>query len=93
MAQKIIRAVVSGRVQGVCFRAYTREAALRYGVKGWVRNLPDGSVEALVSGDADPVERMIAWLHQGPPSSRVSRVTLEEIEPDEQFAAFEIRYW
>jgi acylphosphatase len=93
MAQKNMRAVVSGRVQGVCFRASTREAALRYGVKGWVRNLPDGSVEAMVSGEADRVERMIAWLHQGPPSSRVSRVTLEEIEPDEQFAAFEIRYW
>ena len=93
MAQKTIRTVVAGRVQGVCFRAYTREAALRYGVKGWVRNLPDGSVEALVSGEADQVERMLAWLHQGSPSSRVSRVTLEEIEPDEQFTAFEIRYW
>jgi len=93
MAQKNIRAVVDGRVQGVCFRAYTREAALRYGVKGWVRNLPDGSVEALVCGDAGRVDRMIAWLHQGSPMSRVSRVTLEEMEPDEQFFDFEIRYW
>ena len=92
MAQKTIRAVVSGRVQGVFFRAYTQEAALRYGVKGWVRNLTDGSVEALVSGDADRVDRMIAWLHQGSPLSQVSRVTLEERETDERFDDFEIRY-
>lgn len=93
MAQKTIRAVVSGRVQGVFFRAYTQEAAIRYGVKGWVRNLPDGSVEALVSGESEQVDRMIGWLHTGSPSSLVSRVTLEETEPDEQFASFEIRYW
>lgn len=92
MAQKTIRAVVAGRVQGVCFRAYTQEAALRHGVKGWVRNLPDGSVEALVCGEADQVDRMIAWLHQGSPMSWVSRVTLEEMEPGEQFADFAIRY-
>jgi acylphosphatase len=92
MAQKTIRAVVSGRVQGVFFRAYTQEAALRYGVKGWVRNLPDGSVEALVSGDAERVDRMIAWLHQGSPMSQVSRVTLEERETDERFDDFAIRY-
>lgn len=93
MAQKTLRAVVSGRVQGVCFRAYTREAALRHGVKGWVRNLPDGSVEALISGEAERVDRMIAWLHQGSPMSLVSRVALEEMAPDDQYFDFEVRYW
>jgi len=52
MATKTIRAIVSGRVQGVFFRAYTEEEALKCGVKGWVRNLPDRSVEVLASGEA-----------------------------------------
>lgn len=92
MAQKTIRAVVSGRVQGVFFRDCTREEAVHYGVKGWVRNLPDGSVEALISGDALQVERMVAWLHTGSPMAQVRRVTVEEKELSESLHDFEIRY-
>ncbi|MGO9021735.1 MAG: acylphosphatase [Syntrophobacteraceae bacterium] len=65
---------ITGRVQGVFFRAYTRDAAHRIGVTGWVRNLPDGRVEAVLEGEADKVEKMIEWCREGSPMSRVDRV-------------------
>lgn len=65
---------VSGRVQGVCFRAYTREEARRLGLAGWVRNLPDGRVEAVFEGEKEKVERAVAWCRLGPPSADVSGV-------------------
>jgi acylphosphatase len=92
MAQKTIRVIVTGRVQGVFFRGYTQEEALKYGVKGWVRNLPNGSVEALISGDAAQVDRLVSWLAIGPPLAQVSRVKVEELEPDEELRGFEVRY-
>ena len=71
---------ITGRVQGVFFRAYTRDAAQRIGVSGWVRNLPDGRVEAILEGEADKVEKMIEWCREGSPMSRVDRVeVLEEV--------------
>jgi acylphosphatase len=71
---------ITGRVQGVFFRAYTQDAAQQLGVAGWVRNLPDGRVEAVFEGDADKVEKMIAWCHEGSPMGRVDRVeVLEEV--------------
>ncbi|MFZ0927908.1 MAG: acylphosphatase [Syntrophobacteraceae bacterium] len=71
---------ITGRVQGVFFRAYTRDAAHRIGVTGWVRNLPDGRVEAVLEGEADKVEKMIEWCREGSPMSRVDRVeVLEEV--------------
>jgi acylphosphatase len=68
------RYLVRGRVQGVGFRYFTRAAAVREGVRGWVRNLPDGAVEALASGEADALERFEQRIAKGPPSSRVDRV-------------------
>jgi acylphosphatase len=71
---------ITGRVQGVFFRAYTRDAAQLIGVTGWVRNLPDGSVEAVFEGEADKVEKMIEWCGEGSPMSRVDRVeVLDEV--------------
>jgi acylphosphatase len=71
---------ITGRVQGVFFRAYTRDAAQRIGVSGWVRNLPDGRVEAVLEGEADKVEKMIEWCREGSPMSRVDTVEiLEEV--------------
>jgi len=71
---------ISGRVQGVFFRAYTREAAELIGVTGWVRNLPDRRVEAVFEGEAVKVEKMIQWCKEGSPMSRVDKVeVLEEI--------------
>ena len=72
-----IRCVVSGRVQGVYYRAATRDRALSLGLDGWVRNLPDGRVELVVSGEPAAVETLVAWLWQGPPAAAVSSVALE----------------
>ncbi len=77
MSVKTVHAIVRGRVQGVFFRAYTRDEALKYGLAGWVRNLPDGSVEALIQGEADKVNRMVSWLYQGSPMSQVSDVIVD----------------
>ena len=67
---------ISGRVQGVFFRAYARDAAQVIGVTGWIRNLPDGRVEAVFEGESDKVERMIEWCREGSPMSRIERVDL-----------------
>jgi acylphosphatase len=75
-----IHAFVSGRVQGVFFRAETREQALRLTVTGWVRNLPDGRVELIAEGEQQCVRQLIAWCRQGPPHARVDRV--EEVTED-----------
>jgi acylphosphatase len=91
MDRKRIRVLISGRVQGVFFRAYTRDAALREGLTGWVRNLTDGRVEAVFEGDADPVDRMVAWCHQGSPGSRVERVEVLLQPYQGEFQSFEIR--
>ena len=81
------RFIVSGRVQGVFFRASTREEALRLGLTGHARNLADGSVEVLACGDAAALAALEGWLRRGPPLARVARVdTLAiEIEPPEHF--------
>jgi len=77
-----VRLVVTGRVQGVGFRWSARRAAERIGVDGWVRNLPDGSVEAHVEGSADRVAAMLAWLRQGPDGADVSGVRAEDVAPE-----------
>lgn len=66
---------IEGRVQGVWYRGWTVQQASRRGLDGWVRNRHDGSVEAVFSGDADQVEDMLRACHDGPPASRVTRIT------------------
>jgi len=75
------RLVISGRVQGVGFRWFAKDVADREGVTGWVKNLPDGRVEALVEGDAESVTRVERHLHNGPPGARVQHVTTITEEP------------
>jgi acylphosphatase len=75
---------VTGRVQGVWFRGWTQATATRLGLDGWVRNEPDGSVRALLSGPGDRVREMVAALHAGPESARVAAVTTEPAEPPAQ---------
>ncbi|MCL4234790.1 MAG: acylphosphatase [Deltaproteobacteria bacterium] len=82
--------MISGRVQGVWYRASAREAALRIGVAGWVRNLPTGDVEAFVEGERDAVNAFIDWCRQGPPHARVDRVDVTRSEPG-RHTAFQIR--
>ncbi len=86
MIAKRIR--ITGHVQGVFFRAWTREQADRSGVAGWVRNCADGSVEAHVEGEEAAVERIISLLHDGPPGALVEQVNVADDKPenDEGFA-------
>ncbi|HEY1552755.1 MAG TPA: acylphosphatase [Kofleriaceae bacterium] len=73
-----VRAIVTGRVQGVSFRATTCGEARRLGVVGWVRNLPDGSVELEAEGDAASVADLLAWCEHGPVGARVANVSTTE---------------
>ena len=94
MAGEMVRARlrIYGRVQGVFFRANMRSVAERLGVKGWVRNVPDGSVEAVLEGPRDKVEEVIRWAYRGPPLARVDRVEVEWEEYRGEFDDFTIRY-
>jgi len=76
--RRAIRCIVAGRVQGVYFRAATAERAAALGLGGWVKNLPDGRVEAVASGSLDALTELAAWLWQGPPAARVASVQVEE---------------
>ena len=78
---KSIRVIVSGRVQGVWFRAWTTEKAQGLGLDGWVSNRGDGSVEAVFSGDEAAVDDMVAACGKGPPLARVTDVVTEACEP------------
>ena len=82
--------IVSGRVQGVFFRAETRETARSLGVDGWVRNLPDGRVEAVFEGLREAVETMVNWCYKGSPGSQVTDVEVEYGEP-EGLKGFQVR--
>ena len=85
------RLVVHGRVQGVWFRGSVERQAHALGVAGWVRNRPDGTVEAVFEGDAAAVARAAAYCSNGPPRARVARVESFEEEP-EGLVGFEVRY-
>ncbi len=86
------RVLISGTVQGVNFRAYTRSVARQNGVYGWVRNLPDGRVEAVFEGDQEKVDSVIAWCRKGPPSGRVDQVQIFEEKPTGDFSDFDITF-
>ncbi|MEU9499512.1 acylphosphatase [Streptomyces sp. NPDC048196] len=84
------RVVVSGTVQGVFFRDTCRRTAEARGVSGWVRNVRDGSVEAVFEGDPESVQQLVEWAHQGPPAAVVDAVSVTEEEP-EGLPGFEVR--
>jgi acylphosphatase len=84
------RVIVSGEVQGVYFRDTCRATATEHGVRGWVRNLPDHTVEALFEGDPAAVDRLVAWAHDGPVAAQVERVHVTDTEP-EGLHGFEVR--
>lgn len=83
------RLKITGRVQGVFYRESMRRRANQLGVTGWVRNLADGSVEAVVQGDASAVEQMIEWAHHGPESARVDKVDIESVGDNVHFSTFD----
>jgi acylphosphatase len=84
------RLLITGRVQGVFFRDTCRRVALELGVSGWVRNLPDGRVEAVAEGPADAVDGLVGWARHGPPDAIVSGVELRE-EPPQGLHGFRVR--
>jgi acylphosphatase len=84
-----IHAWISGRVQGVGYRFSTADQADRLGIKGWVRNLPDGRVEAVFEGETNLINQMIQWCYQGPRAAKVKEVKLER-GIVEGFKSFEI---
>ncbi len=84
---------VSGRVQGVFFRANTRKQALSLGLTGWVKNVRDGRVEAVVEGEESAVEKIIAWCHHGPSHASVDNVDVQYEDYTGEFDTFSVRYW
>jgi acylphosphatase len=84
------RVLVDGFVQGVFFRDTCRRLATGAGVAGWVRNLPDGRVEAVFEGPADRVDSLVAWMHEGPRGAEVSGVDVQ-VEPPEGLHGFAVR--
>jgi acylphosphatase len=85
-----IRAIVHGVVQGVGFRFSTREQAQRLGVKGYVRNCPNGTVEIVVEGEAQAVQALLDWAQTGPAAAKVSHVDTEQLPAAGDFTTFYI---
>lgn len=86
-----LEVVISGRVQGVWFRASTRDQARRLGLSGWVRNLPDGRVEAVLEGEESRLQAMLDWCHAGPPGARVDHVEVRRGVATGEFEGFDVR--
>ena len=89
-ARARLRALISGRVQGVAFRAYTQEEARGLGLEGWVRNLRDGRVEVLAEGPRVALEKLLAWCREGPSYANVKDVEFEWDEPRGDLGDFHI---
>jgi len=83
---------VSGWVQGVFFRSETQEEALRLGLAGWVRNLPDGRVEAVFEGEKERVDKLVEFCRRGPPGARVTKIEVVWESYRGEFRGFRIRY-
>lgn len=87
-----VHLVVSGRVQGVCFRAETSAVASQLDLTGFVRNLPAGDVEIVAEGDRAAVRRLVQWARRGPPMAHVTNVSIAHEEPRNEFGSFGVRY-
>jgi acylphosphatase len=84
--------LISGRVQGVWFRASTKEKADELKIKGWVKNTPDGKVEAVFEGPKEKVEEIIKWCHHGPVLARVTNIDIKWEKPTKEYTDFRIVY-
>ena len=92
MSKQCIRLFVRGKVQGVFFRQALKVMAIKNNVTGWVRNLEDGRVEALLEGDIDGVNTVVEWAHGGPANSRVYDVEIKNEYFKDEFTDFEVSY-
>lgn len=84
------RIVIKGKVQGIFFRAEAQNLAQKLHITGWIRNNPDGSVEALAQGNPDPLAQFLEWCKQGPSGARIENVHIQFIENSEEFSTFQI---
>lgn len=91
MTVRRVHLVIKGLVQGVSYRASAQDEARRLGVKGWVRNLPNGDVESIAEASSETVERFITWCHHGPEEARVTDVLVTEPGSSESFSDFQVR--
>jgi len=87
-----VHVIISGRVQGVWFRADTKDKAEQLGIGGWVRNTTDGKVEAVFEGDEENIKEMLDWCRHGPPSAKVENVKVKRQPASNDFDQFSIRY-
>ncbi len=85
-----VRLIIEGRVQGVWFRESTRREAVSLKLFGWVRNLPDGAVEALIERPEDQVKELVSWCHRGPAEANVNRVHQKREDWQGEFSSFDI---
>jgi acylphosphatase len=85
--------IISGRVQGVFYRAFTEDVASSLGLMGWVRNLPDGKVEAVFEGDRNSIQKAITSCHDGPPAARVDNIDLTWEDFTGEFSSFFVKYF
>ena len=92
-SMKTLKVKICGRVQGVAFREYTRRQAHTLGLTGWVRNLPDGAVEAVIQGEPATLHAMQTWLQTGSPYSDVKSLAVEKLEHSDVFNDFSIRFY
>lgn len=90
--KRAFNAIIHGIVQGVAFRHYTRKEASGLNLVGFVRNLPNGTVEVLAEGEEEALGKLETWLDQGPPSARVESVDLTRCEPEGRYNAFTVRF-
>ena len=84
--------IIHGFVQGVFYRASTRDTALMLGLKGWVRNLPDGNVEAVFEGPIDKLQKAVEWCLEGPPGARVTKIDQKWADYSGEFSGFEVKH-
>ncbi|MFA5879956.1 MAG: acylphosphatase [Candidatus Margulisiibacteriota bacterium] len=92
---KTVQVLITGKVQGVCFRAYTLEKAIELNLNGWVRNNPDGTVEAIFQGQDQEIQQMLDWCKQGPSLAIVDDLKVEDISNKlltKRFEDFYIQY-
>ena len=86
-----MRIIVTGKVQGVFFRAHAQDSAVKTGIKGWIRNLENGSVEIVAQGERENMEKFVNWCRRGPDSARVENVSAAKEHVAEKFTDFSVR--
>ncbi len=92
MSKTRVHLFIEGRVQGVWYRAFTRDVAIKNNIRGWVRNLPDGRVEAVFEGEESDIEKALAECYKGPPAAHVTKIDIDRQTYKGEFSGFEIRY-